>query len=127
MADYMEFGDKDGIHLQGDEPLLVKIARCFTNIEDVSFMATDLLYGVHPGGGAKYVESQTDVGALPRPATVAHRVLMYWCSHKPDQAYGGKLVKTLRDINPKTARQFLDILVPSSAAVADTQPSSGEK
>ena len=105
--------DGAGIHPSSGEHFLFQIAQEFSSIDSMTGMALQLLQGVGPGGDA-FVQSQTAPGATPDPKHVAHRVMVNWCTEKPEESYGRKLVNviSMSGVNPEAAMKYRARLVP---------------
>ena len=109
--------DGAGIDLSSGEPLLYQIAQEFSSIGSVTGMAQHLLQGVGLGGGGgiAFVQSQIAPGvATPHPSQAAYRVMVEWCTEKPEESYGGKLVNviSMSGVNPEAAMKYRARLVP---------------
>ena len=105
--------DGAGIHLSSGEVLLHQIAQEFSSIGSVTGMAIHLLQGVGHGGYA-FVQSQIPPGAIMDPRHLALRVMVEWCTEKPEESYGGKLVNviSMSGVNPEAAMEYRARLVP---------------
>ena len=118
--------DKAGVHLTEGSAVLYDIVDEFTTRGSVKALAIYLLEGVDRGGAA-YVEKLLDADPERDLSDVAFNTLRLWCSAKPQESYGGKLVNVLRERKvgqADTAEKFLCKLVPEGGS--ETQPVAGK-
>lgn len=96
--------DTRGIHLTEDLSILRGIALEFTNMDAVTALAVHLL-------GKSY--GRMHVQTMTSPSAAAENVLDTWCSRKPEEAFGDRLLRVLHKeaVNPQAAGYFKCVLL----------------
>ena len=91
-----------GINLQDKGELVMRIARKFTNMEQVKALSLILL----GDGGYRYFERITERASPPEAYHLAHEIISKWMTKKPEMATGRNFLDALKRIKLHGVENF---------------------